>query len=188
MNNCPKNTEWVLYAAGELPPRPRSALRKHLESCETCRREVRDISRGLRAMEEIDRNAPSRPEAIETLRRRLRVAAANRPARPTVLEISRRYGWLAAAAAIILASLLWTALPRGPGHLPPLAPLPAAGFVTDAQVQEELAEITAGVEILEHADNGQTYVAAPARPDNLDQELQDEYDWLMDALWAETNA
>jgi anti-sigma factor RsiW len=188
MSGCPKNTEWVLYVAGELPPRRTSALREHMDACESCRREVRDLERGMMAMASLDRDAPARPEAIETLRRRLRVAAANRPARTTIFQITRRYGWMAAAAGIILAALLWTALPKGPAHFTAPRPAPVAGFVTDVQVQEELAEIAAGVEILEHGDNGQTCDAAPVRSDNLDQELQDEFDRLMDALWADTKA
>jgi anti-sigma factor RsiW len=184
MSRCPENTEWVLYVAGELPAGRRSALEAHLEACATCRREVATLRRGLAAMEVLDRDAPVRPEAMETLRRRLRVAADHRPARRPLILVLWHYRWAAAAAVLVAAALAWPLIP-GPTETiqPPAATqataLPAAQWLPDAQVQEEIAEIAAGVEMLE---------AEPGRSETGGDESLDETDQMLEMLQAETDA
>ena len=87
MNTCPNETEWVLYAAGELDAARQSELRAHLAACRACSEEAARLGRGLRALRAIDRDAPMRAEAMEALRRRLRAAPVRRP---TILTIIRQ--------------------------------------------------------------------------------------------------
>ena len=140
MNRCPDPREWVLYAADESPPRRRSALEIHLESCAACRRELAAVEQGLAAMKTLDPLAV-KPEVLASLRRRLAVAAAHKVARPTILVLVHRFRWAAAAAVLVAAALLWTFFPSSQPT--------ANGWLNDEQVTEELAEITAGIEMLE---------------------------------------
>ena len=139
MKRCPDKTEWVLYASEEAPEGRRADLEAHLEGCEACRREVSALRRGLRALTALTRESPVRPEGMETLRRRLRVAAAHRAARPRVIVAVWQYRWAAAAAAVVLAAAAWTLWPAG-------RPIRAA---QDTDISDAIAEITAAVEILE---------------------------------------
>ena len=152
MTRCPKQEMWVRYAAEELADRPRRALAAHLESCDACRREVRALARGLEAMERLEREPALRPEMLETLHRRLRVAAANRPQRPRVISLVARYGWVAAAASVLVAALVLN------------LPKPTAPAVLPGNHQAEaIQEIAAAIELLQLADNGTT----PPQPQNL---------------------
>ncbi len=49
MSHCPNETDWVLYAAGELDAARQSQLRAHLASCPACAAEAGRSRRGLRA-------------------------------------------------------------------------------------------------------------------------------------------
>ncbi|HUW99751.1 MAG TPA: zf-HC2 domain-containing protein [Phycisphaerae bacterium] len=154
MNGCPKGEEWVAYVAGEVAPRLHRMLAAHLDVCPACRREVEDLARGLEALGALAHEPPLRPEAMERLRRRLRVAAAHPPspgglrrtsppARPRVVRLFVRYGWAAAAAVLIAAALLWhTAAPDQ-------ATLPLGNHHAEA-----IEEIAAAIELLDLADNG----------------------------------
>jgi len=152
MTRCPKPESWVAYAAGELAPPRRRLLAAHLESCDACRREVRALARGLEAMESLEREPHLRPEMMETLRRRLRVAAANRPARPRLITVFARYGWVAAAAVVVAAAIVL--------HWP--AESTPAGLPGNHQA-ESLQEVAAAIELLQLADND----TAPPTPQNL---------------------
>jgi hypothetical protein len=177
--SCPNETEWVLYAAGELPAARHSELQTHLTACDACRRQARAMARGLKALETLDRDAPMRAEAMEAVRRRLRVAAAHpQPARPTVLSIFRRWGWAAAAAAVLVGAMILSNQPTPQINVvqpPPKKQVPKktpdapvanvnVDFPRDSQIQEELAELTATVEMLELADKAKTPEAKPVPP------------------------
>jgi anti-sigma factor RsiW len=181
MSHCPENTEWVLYATDELPPRRRRALDAHLAGCGACRREIADIARGMKALSALDRQPAPPARAMESLRRSLRVAAAHKVAQPSILAFIRPYRWAAAAAVVLLAVSVWVLLPPGGNQ-------PALSVMTDVQVQEELAEITAGVEILESGMGSLTVDAAPIRQQDPDDPTMDELDQFLDSIWAEIDA
>jgi anti-sigma factor RsiW len=193
MSRCPENTEWVLYAAGELPASRRSALEAHLEACATCRSEADVLRRGLAAMEVLDRDAPLRPEAVETLKRRLRADADHRPARRPLVLVLRHYRWAAAAAVFVAAVLAWSLIPEPTVTIQPPAATqlmvpPAAQWQPDSAVQEEIAEIAAGVEMLEGGYSGTLCEADPGRPDIGNDDSLDETDQMLEMLQAENDA
>ncbi len=143
MNGCPKGEEWVAYVAGEIAPRLRRMLAAHLDVCPACRREVEDLARGLEALGALAHKPLLRPEMMEALRRRLRVAAAHRPARPRIVRLFVRYGWAAAAAVLLVAALFWHT--TAPDHTTTVV-------VTD-QHAEAIEEIAAAITLMEVADN-----------------------------------
>jgi anti-sigma factor RsiW len=173
---CPNETEWVLYASGELPPARRQALEAHLAACDGCRREAAGLARGLAALAMLEREPAVRAEVMETLRRRAGEVSDRRSA---VVLFLRRYRWVAAAAALIVMA-------TGLALLGPTATRPAAiPWVTDVHVQEEIADITAGVELLEACSNGKAPDTAPAAYD--DQSFE-ELEFFFDQLRAEMDA
>jgi len=173
---CPNNTEWVLYATGELPPPRRLQLEAHLAGCEACRREAEVLARGLAALATLEREPALRPQVMETLRRR---AGEVSRARPAVVSLWRRYRWVAAAAAVIVFAI-------GAAILAPTGSRPAVTpWVTDVHVQEEIAEITAGVEMLEACSNGK---APDPAPDATDDQTYEELEFFFDQLRAEVDA
>jgi anti-sigma factor RsiW len=191
MNRCPKPTDWLLHAAGELSPRRRRDLDAHLAACETCRAESASLARGLAALETLDRQPAVRAEAMESLRRRLGVAAAHRAARPAILTVVWRHRWAAAAAVILVAAVAWTLAPGPKGPLPAtLAPTAAAqpSWVTDIQVQEEIAEITAGVEMLESGLDARTCEATAPRAEAPVDPAIDEMERFIEQLRADLDA
>lgn len=150
MNRCPDHTDWVLYAAGELDEPRRTALAAHLDGCDACRAEVATLARGLAALEALEREPAMRPEALDALRRRLGAAAAHAAPRPRAQSIVYRYGWLAAAAVLVAAAVVYSLLPPTPTAVP--VPVARHQWLDEDQFVSELAEITAGVEILEIGD------------------------------------
>jgi anti-sigma factor RsiW len=173
---CPNETEWVLYASGELPPSRRQVLESHLAGCDACRREAESLVRGLAALATLERTPAVRPEVMETLRARAREAAT---ARSTVVSIWHRYRWVAAAAAVVVLAVgLATVTPKV--CQPTVTP-----WVTDVHLQEELAEITAGVEMLEACSNGK---APDVASDASDDQTYEELEFFFDQLRAEVDA
>ena len=176
---CPNNTQWVLYAAGEVPPGRRLAMDAHLAACDACRREVAGLEKGLAALGALE--APAlRPEAVAALRSRLRQT----PRRPAVVVFFRRRRWAVAAAAVFVLALgAWAIVPsllQAPGS-------PAASWVTDAHMQEELVEIAAGVEMLEAACAKPTAPAATEPAEAGDWSME-EIERFIDLLQAEMDA
>ncbi|HUU31198.1 MAG TPA: hypothetical protein VMY69_03765 [Phycisphaerae bacterium] len=172
MKRCPDKTEWVLYAAEEAPEGRRGDLEAHLEACEACRRDVSALRRGLRALTALARESPVRPEGLETLRRHLRVAAAHRAARPGAAAAVWRYRWVAAAAAIVLATTLWTLWPAGQ----PVRTAP------DADLSDAIAEITVALEILETDQYAGTTPNGSSRFEKKTKEAADDTERLLDYL------
>ncbi|MCX5684613.1 MAG: zf-HC2 domain-containing protein [Planctomycetota bacterium] len=177
--NCPNETEWVLYASGELPPDRRQALDAHLAGCDACRREAQTLARGLAALATLDREPTVRPLVMETLRTR-----ARKETQPSVVSILRRYRWVAAAAAVVVLAIGLATLMPQTGE--PTAITAARAWVTDSHLQEEIAEITAGVEMLEACSNGKAPDVTNDAGDD-DQSL-DELEFFFDQLRAEVDA
>jgi anti-sigma factor RsiW len=176
---CPNNTQWVLYAAGEVPPGRRQAMDAHLAACDACRRKAADLQKGLAALGALA--APAlRPEAVAALRSRLSQA----PRQPAVVLFFRQRRWAVAAAAVFVLALgAWAIVPslmQAPGS-------PAASWVTDAHLQEELVEIAAGVEMLEAACAKPTAPAA-TEPETSGDWSMEEIDRFIDLLQAEMDA
>lgn len=162
MNRCPENTDWVLYAAGELDGPQHAALAAHLDGCDACRADVAALARGLTALDALEREPAMRPEALEALRRRLGVAAAH-AARPRARTIAYRYRWVAAAAVLVAVAAVYSLLP-------PTEPTPVRHqWLDEDQFVSELAEITAGVEMLEIGD----YVVASDNGSGTDTDAAD---------------
>ena len=177
--NCPTNTEWVRYAAGDLAPRRRRALDAHLASCNACRRDAAGLERGLAALRQLE-PAALRPQALQTLRTRL--GQARRP--PAVIRMLWQHRWAAAAAAVFLLAFgAWTLVP--PASLDSRPP----AWVTDIHMQEELAEIMAEVEILEAAANPKPPEPVAPRPNasSADPSVE-EIDRFIESLQAEMEA
>jgi len=151
MTRCPDTTDWVLYAAGETPPDRLAALQAHLETCPACRDELAGLRRGLEALEALDPTPPLRAEALASLRDRL--AAERKAVRPAVRPRRKvfRYGWVAAAAAAaatILITVLSTPHPN------------SQAWAESTDVENELVEIAAELELLESDTFDSTYAGA----------------------------
>jgi hypothetical protein len=189
MSHCPNQTDWVLYAAKELPSEELRRLQEHLEACPDCRREARMLERGLSALSVLDREAPMPAEAAEALRRRLRVATVHPSARPSIILTLWKWRWSSAAVAVLAAALIWS---LQPGPTVNITPKPAVEIVktltpkmpvqatpqyrTDALIQEELAELSASVELLETSEVTKTPDAPAVQPkpsDNSDNDMDD---------------
>ena len=181
MNRCPEQSEWVLYAADELPASRRDVLQAHLESCAACREEMAAVSRGLASLAVLDREPALRPRAAAVLRGRLADAADRRAARPWILTFVSRHRWAAAAAVI-----LWVTLAAA--IFAPIHPTPH-NWLTDTQVTDEITAITAAVDMLERGDtalaleNGVNHQAPPA--DKIDDEVEQFLQDLSNELGVE---
>jgi anti-sigma factor RsiW len=140
MTRCPESTEWVLYAADEVPAPRRDELDRHLAACDACRREVDGLRRGLAALDALEAAPPLRAEALASLRRRLADEAARR-GKPRARRRYHPLRWIgaaaAAAAAVIAVVLLLDTEPQ------------SAAWPEQEQVDAEIVEITASLELLE---------------------------------------
>jgi anti-sigma factor RsiW len=140
MTRCPDHTEWVLYAADELPAARRAELDRHLAACDACRRDVDGLRRGLAALGSLEAAPPLRAETLAALRRRLAAEAEptrERPARRRHHPLRWVGAAAAAAAAVIAVALLLDTEPQ------------PVEWADAEQVDAEIAEITASLELLE---------------------------------------
>jgi anti-sigma-K factor RskA len=95
-----------LYALGSLEGAEREALEKHLESCASCQQELRQLHDDM-AMLALSASGPAPPRRS---RERLLAAIAKEPRLQAVPKRRISWapvGWLAAAAAVIVAAVLW---------------------------------------------------------------------------------
>jgi hypothetical protein len=187
MSYCPNETEWMLYAGGELPAARQQELQGHLASCEACRRDSARVARGIKALAALSRDldAPMRPEAMATLRRRLH-AAAQAPAKVRVISLTQRWQWAAAAAILLVAAVSWSLWPTPPAPTPvatkgtaSVQEMTPLKWTTDEHIQKELTEINATLEMMEYSEASlpsDTPAAAPSVmdewPTNLDQLME----------------
>ncbi|MEA3368269.1 MAG: zf-HC2 domain-containing protein, partial [Planctomycetota bacterium] len=140
MTHCPDPTEWVLYAAGEMPAPRRDELDDHLAACDACRRELSRLRRGLEALETLEAAPPVRAEALHALRRRL-AAEVQRRGKRRPRRRRHPLRWIgaaaAAAAAVVALAVLLTHEPEQPA------------WPDQDQVDAEITEIAAAIELLE---------------------------------------
>jgi anti-sigma factor RsiW len=200
MNLCPKQDDLVLYVAEELPRGEAAALDQHLAGCESCRRQVARLRRGLRALSLLEREPAVRPQAMESLNRLLHEAARAQTRRPAVFALFARPRWLAAAAAVLLGAglgwLAWDALHPAATTPAPTTTAMASAWLTPKS--DPLEEVTAAVELLV-ANMGPTGAWRPAatpridetKPealDDADDDAIDEMNMLLDYLSGETGS
>jgi anti-sigma factor RsiW len=117
------------YVDEALDAPARSAADRHLDTCAACRSVVEDLREIRRAATALEpRQPPAR--AWTRIERAIRLEA-DRPRRP-------RYAWLAAAAALVLATAagLYFAAPRRP----PAEPMEAVAAPSAQAVEAELRE------------------------------------------------
>jgi anti-sigma factor RsiW len=189
MNRCPDNSEWVLWAADEVTPDRRRELDAHRTTCEACRRESASLARGLKALAHVVPVAAPSVDAMRMLRQRLAAEKTKKDARPRILTFFHQYRWAAAAAAVlVVAFVAFTALPHQPVVVTPVAKVVKVNDVkdwrTDADVQMDLAKITAGIELLETTESlasiepAPTH-AAPAKMTTPEEPAVDDPDWWL---------
>jgi anti-sigma factor RsiW len=191
MRNCPNEKELVLYAAGELPSRRRAALKAHVEGCAACRGEVAALERGLEALARLGPGPELSADALNRIGRRLRgrvetslsplwerggvrgLGVLKHPLRRSTFRVPAWAGWMhwatAAAAAIVLGLLVWSAV----------TPTPGAGC--EEADGEALLEVAVALELLQ----GEEVQVAPVPTTWDDQEALDEIEALLEVLSAE---
>jgi anti-sigma factor RsiW len=164
MNRCPDHSEWVLWAADETTPERRRELEAHRAACDDCRRQSAAVARGLGALAFLESGATPSPDAMRALRGKLHAVAAKRAATPRVILFLNRHHWAASAAAVfVLAIGVWTFMPHT--AVPPSILIIHHNLPrTDVQLQDELARISADLELMEAADLVVTNDLGPARP------------------------
>jgi anti-sigma factor RsiW len=125
---------------GELAPRRRRALDRHLDGCAACRRELADTERMLAALEALPREAAVSAAVEQTTLRRVRVLAAEEAERAAARSWWRWWqvpAFAAASAAVVALALgiLWRGAdspdlgvvmptPRGDAQVVARAPVP----------------------------------------------------------------
>jgi|WetSurMetagenome_2_1015567.scaffolds.fasta_scaffold20435_4 hypothetical protein len=178
MNTCPRETDWVLYATGELDAVRAAELRVHLASCQACTHQVASLTRGLAALEMIDRDAPMRAEAMDALRRRL--AAEPARSQPTILVLARRWPWAAAASILLVVTLAWALWPATPTVEIAIGsgPKPVIHYPTDSAIQDKLTEMSIMVDIMESNDRSAVPTVPAVAPRSQDMDLEEYYEYL----------
>jgi anti-sigma factor (TIGR02949 family) len=104
------------YLDGELVGEDRTAFQAHVDFCPACRRVLADEEAVVDAV----RRAASRPQAPPELRARVEALLAARSSRRTAR------GWIAAAAAVLLAVAAGAAYRLAPPRAEPAAPAPTS--------------------------------------------------------------
>jgi hypothetical protein len=136
------------YVDNALGPIERDAVERHVGECAACRAvvdDLREIARATRALGAIE-PPPAVWQRLEQDLRKLPAGAAL-PQRPAWMPQSRQLGWLAAAAALVLAVLVGLRMgPLAPGTAPPpagtasTAAAPAAAGDPSESVESELRQ------------------------------------------------
>jgi len=139
MTGCPDATEWVLYASGEVAAGRRHELDEHLQTCPACQAELNSLRRGFEALDTLAPVPPLRADVLHALRNRLAAEVRATHACPSRRRHPVR--WLAGAAAVAAAVLVAVLI-----NLPES---PEPTWTDVAQMDEEIVEITAGLELLE---------------------------------------
>lgn len=149
------NTEAMLsaYSDGQLPEKETARVRRHLESCASCRKLVADIARMRRLMQDVGEVEPS-PEFDRNFWRKVQLLGPSHSRKPWFQwpDFGFRPAWAAlAAASLVLAMGL--ALHFGQGNTPKTAGLDAASLqiAEDMELYEEL-DMIRHLDLLENWD------------------------------------
>lgn len=142
MIHCILSSRLSAYLDGELPPRRRRAVERHLTGCTTCAERLEGLRR---AQASVRAAPPSAPPAEAWARLRERMAEPAQAPAPVPAR-RRAAAWGAAAAAVLLAAAASLYVALGP------APAPAPGgpsFVTTADlVDDEPVALSPSIELL----------------------------------------
>lgn len=154
------------YALGLLDDEERAAVRAHLDGCEDCRAELREIEPVAAALSEADpglfeAEEPRLPAGL--LERTLsRVERARRDEeewrRGRRNRLIRRSGFVAAAAAVLVAVGLFALVPRIAG--PPMEPVVFSEAPAGVEAEASLIDHTWGMEtvlVVSGLEDGETY-------------------------------
>lgn len=154
------------YALGELDEEQRTALQAHLDGCEECRSELREIEPVVTALADAspERVAEEGPRPPSDLMER--TFAAIDQARRTEDELQRRRrnrlirrsAFAAVAAALLVAIGVFALLPKITG--PPLEPVAFSEVPAEVEAEANLIDHTWGTEtilVVSGLEDGETY-------------------------------
>ena len=160
MKPCPDNKETLwLDVYGELDTHERPAWEKHLETCEGCRQERKQL---LRLLQTVKVNTPSPPLSrqragvlVSSITRKLREEREEKWWQKRLLGIPNRFIPALAAASILIVAFGWFSMKgfRGPSSMRSISNLKS-----EEQILVKDLDIIKNLELLEEMDTLQKLV------------------------------
>jgi anti-sigma factor RsiW len=140
----PDETTLNEYADDALTGAARADVERHLTTCAACRGivdDLRAIASTAGALTPVDPPAAAWTRIAGALQREPRSEGTRSGARPALARAVRDWRWLAAAAAVVLATVVGLRLgPMAPPRAPAAAP-PAAASATSVDAQSVESEL-----------------------------------------------